>query len=278
MQYLVVFLLLLCGCQTTRDAPQSVDESQKLPTAPPDSLILPSRHFVTVYNPNKNIAYYSAYVLRAENLRMPKIERRDLFHPDPHLKPKGATAVRPEGYFKTGYDKGHLAPSADFIWDREANRDTFVMSNIVPQRPKLNRIAWSSLERAVRSWACKEDVIRVVTGPILSDDGTYLPGRPVPIPAKFFKVVFDETPPKKTIAFILTQKDGEADAYKTSVVSLQQVEKETNISFLPREIASSEVDTDYNSSLSRWVGDSCHLISGPDKVTPIAPIAIGNKR
>lgn len=32
-----------------------------------------------------------------------------------------------------------MAPSGDFKWDQDVNASTFVMSNMAPQKPNLNR-------------------------------------------------------------------------------------------------------------------------------------------
>jgi hypothetical protein len=47
--------------------------------------------------------------------------------------------VKPEDYVRTGFDRGHLAPNlAIGRWfGAEAQRETFLMSNVVPQAPEL---------------------------------------------------------------------------------------------------------------------------------------------
>lgn len=72
------------------------------------------------------------------------------------MKEKGIPFVVPAEYAKTGYDQGHMAPAADFAWNQDASNTTFVMSNIAPQTPNLNRDSWKRLEDKVRKWACGE--------------------------------------------------------------------------------------------------------------------------
>ncbi len=56
-----------------------------------------------------------------------------------------------DDYTNSGLDRGHLAPSYA-MWSRhgaEAMRKTFIMSNVVPQYPGLNRHVWQNLEERI---------------------------------------------------------------------------------------------------------------------------------
>jgi len=75
----------------------------------------------------------------------------------------------------SGYDRGHLAPAADF--GPESVKDTFNMCNISPQNQNMNRSIWVKLEHWCRQ-AAKNELLRarqeksvmsdvyVVTGPV----------------------------------------------------------------------------------------------------------------
>ena len=56
-------------------------------------------------------------------------------------------------YAKSGYDKGHLAPAADFAHTRKEISTTFDYVNCLPQTPALNRGEWKRDETRVRSWS-----------------------------------------------------------------------------------------------------------------------------
>ena len=50
-------------------------------------------------------------------------------------------------YYKNVWDKGHLAPAADFNCSYEKLRQTFTYLNCALQHEKLNRGPWKSLEK-----------------------------------------------------------------------------------------------------------------------------------
>ena len=81
-----------------------------------------------------------------------------------------------------------------------------------PQKPDFNRGVWKKLEKEVRRYAYNEDSVFVITGPIL-ERGLRKIGRAnkVSVPRRFFKIVYDETPPRKMIAFVLPN-EGSAQA------------------------------------------------------------------
>ena len=44
----------------------------------------------------------------------------------------------PRDYTNSEYQRGHMCPSADMAYNKRAMKETFLMSNIVPQLPRLN--------------------------------------------------------------------------------------------------------------------------------------------
>jgi endonuclease G len=186
-------------------------------------VVLDHGAFKIYYDQDSRLPKFVIYQVTKKNLLLRKASRKNRFMRDPILVERSVPSVSPTEYKKSGYDKGHLAPSADFSWSQEAQNATFVMSNMVPQKPKLNRDAWKRLEEKVRRWACGEERITVITGPIIEEDFERLPSG-LPVPQKFFKVVIDETPPKKTIAFIYHQED-QGDVMRKRQASFTEVEK-----------------------------------------------------
>lgn len=68
---------------------------------------------------------------------------------------------------KQGYDRGHLCASADRLYSREVNEQTFYYTNMSPQRNKFNTGIWLTLEGQVQSWGSSctsSDTLYVVKG------------------------------------------------------------------------------------------------------------------
>ena len=118
------------------------------------------------------LSYREAYeqpefVMYVLNYGNTKIERINDFRSDPSVSTKSAS---PQDYTKSGYDKGHLAPAADFSYSKDLMSESFYMSNMSPQTPALNRGPWKVLEDYFRTLGYKYDKTYIITGPILGSD------------------------------------------------------------------------------------------------------------
>ena len=109
----------------------------------------------------------SEFVMYVLNCGDTKVSRSDDFRPDYSVSTKSAT---PQDYYKSGYDKGHLAPAADFSYSKELMSESFYMSNMSPQTPGLNRGPWKFLEEYFRNLSEKYDKVYIITGPVLGSD------------------------------------------------------------------------------------------------------------
>ena len=190
-----------------------------------------------------------AYVLRGSQLRGVE-ERENEFMPDPVVKT--GTAVTAD-YTRSGYDRGHMAPAADFKNSYQVMKETFYMSNICPQVPQFNRGIWLELEKMVRAWAYKYDRVFVVTGPVLTE-GLPTIGRlnKVAVPRQFYKVVLYVNPPYvKGIAFLMNNEPSDKPL-SSFVVSIDRVESLTGIDFFPGLPDPIEKQTEARSNPGEW--------------------------
>ena len=123
-----------------------------------------------------------AVVLTSEILdeRAMDSERSSKFKTDTRVR----FPVTHSDYDQSGYDRGHMVPSADASNQKEMD-ETFIMTNVVPQAPKLNRGDWRVLESRIRSQ--NKGSMYVLTGAIY--DGSVSGFLNVPIPRHLFKVV-----------------------------------------------------------------------------------------
>lgn len=165
-------------------------------------------------------------VVRAQ-LEGVRYERTDDFRSDPRVATGSAS---PTAYKGSGYDRGHLAPAADFAWSATAMSESFFMSNMSPQVPALNRGIWARLEDAVRDWAREADTLWVISGPVLEPNLPELPSG-VAIPRAFWKVVYDPTPVPTCAAFLMPQA-GYSGSYWDFAVSVDAIEARSGIDLL----------------------------------------------
>lgn len=140
-----------------------------------------------------------------------------------------------EDYASSGYDRGHMCPGGDCNWDDAGRDETFLLSNMCPQNPNLNRGDWKEIEMACRKWARQYSNIYIVCGPIFlkSQQHERIGPNQIPVPEAFFKVVLcSESMSPRGIGFICRNTDGnrKKDFY---VNSIRQVERVTGYKFFP---------------------------------------------
>jgi endonuclease G len=100
-----------------------------------------------------------------------------------------------EDYVKNEWDKGHMAPAADFNCDKEMLRKTFSYLNCALQNQYLNRGVWRMLEEQERVWAQKETT--TVTINLVFDKTSYTLPTGATVPNGFLKTIYLEKSGKK---------------------------------------------------------------------------------
>ena len=101
-------------------------------------------------------------------------------------------------YVDNVYDKGHMAPAADFNCTKEMLYKTFSYVNCALQNQYLNRGVWKMLEAQEREWA-KSETVSVTIRVVFTDDSSKLPtGASVPV--GFLKTIYLHNT-KKTYSF-----------------------------------------------------------------------------
>lgn len=217
-----------------------------------DFVSLDHKYFQIGYDTSYRLARYVEYTLTQEQMKNSNTAtRKNSFKVDPLLKKQDAVASKE--YTNSGYVRGHLANSKDFGYDQTAQNTTFVMSNIVPQTSNLNSGSWLQLENQVRKWACGEEEIKIITGPILKQGLPRFKSGLV-IPQEFYKIVLDETPPKKILTFIYFQTD------KGNILNQRLVgREEANRKIKPQLSKNIALDLDKypTEPLENWSGYDC---------------------
>ncbi|HBS88826.1 MAG: hypothetical protein A2W91_03865 [Bacteroidetes bacterium GWF2_38_335] len=199
--------------------------------------------FSLVYSEKHEQAKWVAHIITQDVITGIEGRTND-FRPDPLIKTGSSVEedyflkeLQPDGvtykYDGFGFDRGHLAPSADFRWSNAALSESYFYSNMSPQRPDFNRDSWAKLEDLLRAYIYNNPGVQlyIVTGPVLKDS---LPKvkkskNKVSIPEKFFKTAVDLTN-NRAIAFVMPNKQADFP-HEYYALSIDSVESLTGIDF-----------------------------------------------
>ena len=89
--------------------------------------------------------------------------RQDDFRGDDAL-PANFYKASSTAYSSSGFDRGHLCPSDDRDSSIADNSATFLMTNMFPQSPNLNRITWLGFEDFCRNTMNKGNELYIIAG------------------------------------------------------------------------------------------------------------------
>lgn len=144
-------------------------------------------------------------------------------------------------YWNSGYDHGHICPSADRLGAYEANYQTFFLTNMHPQRNAFNAGLWEKMESQVRTWnrgtfrdtlyVCKGGTIDSETN-IIKYIGTGI--NKIPVPKYFYMAVLcKNSEGYKALGFWVEHKneDHSMDKLGDYVVNIDELEQKTGIDF-----------------------------------------------
>ena len=190
---------------------------------------------------------------------------------DPDLPAAYQFTVDP--YWSSGYDHGHICPSADRQRSTEANKQTFYMTNMQPQGNNFNAGIWASMELQVRNWTSRFDTLYVCKGgtieatsqvadPIIeyvcnrSHQQTRVNPDHVPVPRYFFMAVLGRY--KNTFratGFWINQEAYYSNSVKSYAITIGDLQTKTGIDFfcnLPDDIESQVENVSKAQMLSEW--------------------------
>lgn len=144
-------------------------------------------------------------------------------------------------YYGSGYQHGHICPSADRQYSKAANRQTFYLSNMQPQLKEFNEVgyAWEEMEEHVRNWnkAAFRDTLYVVKGGTIDNGNVtkYLGfgDSRIPVPKYFFAAVLCKNAMGyKALGFWFEHKRyKQYEDISKYVVNIHELEKKTGIDF-----------------------------------------------
>ncbi len=219
-------------------------QKMALPKLEPNEEVINHSCLSLVYSEKHEQAKWVAHIIIPDVTKGSVIRTND-FREDPKVKTN--SAVEKDYFLKIenddgsiaydgfGYDRGHLAPSADFRWSQQALSESYFYSNMSPQLAEFNRGKWAELEHLIRGYLYNnpETQVFVVTGPVLEDDLPVIERsiNKVSIPKLYFKVAVD-LENKKAIGFLMPNEKIDYPI-ESFAVSIDKVEEETGIDFFP---------------------------------------------
>jgi len=218
-----------------------------LPTSTTGQVVHHEGYSLSYSEPHEQ-AEWVAYELKRSHLSNTNF-KRPYFEVDNAVKTK---AAHWRNYKKSGYDRGHLCPAGDRKYTKAAHDETFLTSNISPQKHDFNAGVWNRLEQKVRYWASKYDGVFVISGGVLKGNMKTIGKEKVSIPNQFYKVIIDNNSgDTKMLAFLLDHEDSNKPLYQF-VVSVDKVEKLTGIDFFSELDDSKEDKLEASSSYKDW--------------------------
>ena len=184
----------------------------------------------------------------------------DPFQPDPDLPLEERTEL--EEYYTIPYQRGHIVASADRVNSKEANEQTFYLSNIMPQRKSLNEGIWQDMESQLRTWNSKKnkpyrETLYVCKGGTIDDgkiNSTTATG--LIVPKYFFMAIMAKVSNNnyKALAFWVehTSTNEKGRPLKNYVKSIDELEQLTGIDFFCNLSDDIEDKVEKSYTLSDW--------------------------
>ena len=164
------------------------------------------------------------------------LDRPSTFKPDLRTSAHVTTAE----YVRSGYDRGHLSPNyaISVCYGEEAQKETFLLSNIVPQLHALNAGLWKDMEqRIMKRYVARYGTVWVQVGPVFATPPEKKVGR-IPVPTSFWMVISeyeDSAHGLRAIAYLVPHEEKWRDAELTRyVVSIRRIEELTGLDFFPK--------------------------------------------
>lgn len=200
-----------------------------------NNLLMEKEQYALGYSCDRGIANWVAWQLNTDWFG--PAERADNFRPDPDL-PAGCPVVTSRDYRGSGFDRGHLAPSADRTRSPADNSATFFMTNMMPQAPANNREVWRELEEYSRDLVFEGHQLYITAGG--EGEQGRLAGK-VTVPTHTWKIilVLDQanptvTPATRVIAVRIPNDESvDNTQWQNYTVSVDTLESKTGLDFFP---------------------------------------------
>jgi endonuclease G len=216
----------------------------------PGNYLMEKTQYVLSYNRDKGTPNWVSWHLDSSWITG-VADRQDDYRPDTSL-PSGWYQVKDTDYdfANTGFQRGHMCPSADRTSSVADNSATFLMTNFIPQSPDNNQGPWEKLEAYLRTLVGQGNEVYIISGPngvggqgsVSSTTTNTIANGHVTVPQKTWKValvlpVGDNDVSRvgastRTIAVIMPNVQGiRSDSWQKYLATVDQVESLTGYNF-----------------------------------------------
>lgn len=153
-------------------------------------IILDKFYYQNCYDYNKKSSLAVAYKLEKDILESGHIKKRPRFESDYKLPKKYRTEWK--DYLHSGYDRGHILSNQSMNATTDAQRSTFLMSNITPQTPELNRNVWLKAEKRERQIALKMGWAEVINLVEFDENNKKYIKNGIRVPSSYVKIILSD--------------------------------------------------------------------------------------
>lgn len=204
------------------------------PALPPPRLLANTGYLVG-YADDLGVPLWAAYHLADVSPLPQPAERPETFEVDPRT----VARVTSDAYTGSGYDRGHLAPNYGIAtrFGDAAQRETFLLSNIIPQKHGLNAGLWKQLElRIATAYPARFGEVWVLAGPVLGTKPARLTGRgrtAPAVPEACYMIIVDASDGRvRAEAFIFPQEPPAGAQLSDYLTTIDEIEFRTGLDFL----------------------------------------------
>ena len=208
------------------------DKSIELPAALSNlpEQILKRTAYTASYNRDTRQPNWVAWHLTSDHVDGPYNRKGLKFREDEEVSLPRAVD---HDYVNSHFDRGHMCPSGDCRWSEDAQRESFLLTNVCPQSHGLNAGDWNEMEQQCRRWAETYGDLYIVCGPLFYNSRHRTIGKnKVMVPEAFFKVVLRMGDNPRAIGFIYKNAPGNRPK-GDYVNTVDEVERLTGMDFFP---------------------------------------------
>lgn len=206
----------------------------KMPTIKANEIELCHSNYLTAANTSAKTPDWVAYHMYADQVPAPDYPRKEYFCPDPCLAPGTRAELSDyKGVFPL-YNRGHMTPAGDNFWEPDSFKESFFLSNMVPQDPDNNGGIWYELEKDVDSWSKKYGDLYVIVGPVFDYQGAkhaLMGANQVWAPAGLFKIIYNPHS-HQVLSFMMPNKPLDPSKLSNYLVSVDDINKATGLDLL----------------------------------------------